>query len=41
VNRYGIGFHREQDAPVAGSQPHSGGAFERFHIADPGFRECR
>jgi hypothetical protein len=39
VNGDGVGFGREQDAPVTGTQPHRGGAFERFHIADAGFRE--
>ncbi|WP_424595283.1 hypothetical protein [Bradyrhizobium sp.] len=39
VNRDGIGLDHEQDASVAGAQPHSGDAFERFHIASAGRRE--
>jgi hypothetical protein len=39
VNSDGVGFDREQDAPITGAQPHSGCTFERFHIADAGFRE--
>src|SRR5262245_34977156 len=33
VNCDSVAFHREQDTPVAGSQPHSSGTFERFHVA--------
>jgi hypothetical protein len=39
VNCDSVGFHREQDAPVARAQPHSGCAFERFHIANATLRE--
>jgi hypothetical protein len=39
VNCDGVGFHREQDAPLTGAQPHSSRAFECFHIADASFRE--
>src|SRR5713226_7629920 len=39
VNSDGVGFDREQDAPNTGAQPHSGCTFERFHIADAGFRK--
>jgi hypothetical protein len=39
VNCDHVGFDREQDAPVTGAQPHPDSAFERFHIADAGFRE--
>jgi hypothetical protein len=39
VNCDGVGPYREQDAPVAGAQPHSGCAFERFHIANATLRE--
>src|ERR1700726_3403214 len=38
VNCDGVTLHREQDAPVTRAQPHSGGTFERLHIADTGFR---
>jgi len=41
VNCDGVGFDREQHAPVAGTQPHSGHAFERLYIASAGFRERR
>jgi hypothetical protein len=41
VNRDGVGFDRKQHAPVTGTQTHSGHAVERFHVADPGFRESR
>jgi len=39
MNCDGVGFDRKQDAPVSGTQPHSGRAFERLHIADASFRE--
>ena len=39
VNCDGIGFDREQDAPVARPQPHARRALKRLYIADPGFRE--
>jgi hypothetical protein len=29
------------NTPVTGAQPHSGYAFERFHIADTGFSKRR
>lgn len=29
------------NTPVTGAQPHSGHAFERFYIANAGFRERR
>jgi hypothetical protein len=41
VNSDGVGFDCEQHAPVADAQPHSGHTFERFHIANTGFRENR
>jgi hypothetical protein len=41
VNYDCVGFDREQHAPVAGAQPHSGDTFERFHIASTGFGESR
>jgi len=41
VNCDGVGFDRKQHAPITGAQPHSGYAFERFHVADAGFRERR
>jgi hypothetical protein len=39
VNCDGVGFDRKQHAPVTGAQPHSGYAFERFHVADACFRK--
>jgi len=33
-----VNLDREQDAPVTGAQPHSGSTYERFHIADAGFK---
>jgi hypothetical protein len=41
VNGDDVGFDRKQHAPVADAQPHSGHAFERFHVANTGFRESR
>jgi hypothetical protein len=41
VNCDGVGFDREQHAPVAGTQPHSGHAFERLYVASASFGECR
>jgi hypothetical protein len=39
VNCNGVAFDREQDAPIAGAQTHSGCAFERLHIAVAGLRK--
>jgi hypothetical protein len=41
VNGDGVSPDCEQRAPVADAQPHSGHAFERFHVANTGFRESR
>jgi hypothetical protein len=41
VNCDGVAFDREQHAPVTGTQPHSGYAFEHFHLSDAGFRKRR
>src|SRR5450432_906735 len=41
VNRDGVALHREHDAPIARPQSHSTCAFERFHVADTGFRKRR
>jgi hypothetical protein len=40
MNGDGVGFDREQHAPVASAQAHSDHAFERLHIARASFREC-
>jgi hypothetical protein len=41
VNCDGVGFDREQHAPVADPQPHGSHAFECLHITSAGFRERR
>jgi hypothetical protein len=41
VNCDGVGFDREQHAPVAGTQPHSGHALERLYVASAGFGNLR